>query len=270
MESRARLLSRLLKQGLKGGAQLRADLQRHGWKALGDDFSAEDLENSRNLLQSWSAQGIHMFSCLDEDYPENLLALQDHPASLFIQGPWNNQDGRSVAVVGTRQASPQGLARTRRLATALAQAGVSVVSGLARGIDTQAHLATLAAGGRTLAVLGTGHAHCYPPENRSLQREIACKGAVISQFLPHFEGARYAFPMRNRIIAGISRLSVVVEAKQGSGAEDEARACLKIGRPLFLMRSLVEQQEWAKKLSRLAGVEILDQVQQILNCLDSR
>lgn len=264
MENRAKLLSRLLQHGDRGSAQLRTDLKCHGWKALGDQFSAEELETSRTLLQQWRSRGIHLISCLDADYPENLLSLKDHPLSLFIQGDWRNQDGLSVAVVGTRQPSPQGLARTRRLTTALARAGVSIVSGLARGIDTQAHQAALAAGGRTLAVLGTGHDHCYPPENFSLQREIARTGAVISQFLPQFGGSRYSFPMRNRVIAGISRLSVVVEANQGSGAEDEARACLRIGRPLFLLRSLVEQQDWAEKLSHREDVQVLDHVDQIL------
>jgi DNA processing protein len=203
----------------------------------------------------------------DDDYPANLRGLAHRPR-LFVWGQLCPQDERAVAIVGTRQPSGEGLRRATRLATALAREGVTIVSGLARGIDTAAHLATLRAGGRTLAVVGTGLSHCYPPENRALHRQISHCGAVISQFPADFRGARSSFPQRNRVIAGLSRVSVVIEAASGSGAQNEAQAASKIGRPVFLLNSLVQSQAWAREMVEKKGARILNCERQVLEMLD--
>ncbi|MCW5871657.1 MAG: DNA-protecting protein DprA [Candidatus Eremiobacteraeota bacterium] len=182
-------------------------------------------------------EGIRLLSVLDEEYPRNLRICKQRPAGLYVQGQILPGDERAVAVVGTRSPSPQGLARARRLGWVLGRAGVTVVSGLARGVDTAAHEGCLRAGGRTLAVLGHGLLHSYPPENAALQRGIACQGAVISQFAPDQKATRWSFPLRNRVIAGLATVSVAVECSEQSGTLSELKAALALGRPVMLRES---------------------------------
>ncbi|HEY3999241.1 MAG TPA: DNA-processing protein DprA, partial [Candidatus Xenobia bacterium] len=147
-----------------------------------------------DALQRWAGRGFHLATPADESYPPNLRTIDNRPPFVFIQGALTPADQRAVAIVGTRRPSPQGLARTRRLAHELAQHGITVVSGLAAGIDTAAHQAALAAGGRTIGVLGTGLARCYPAENRALQALIPDHGALISQFSPETPPSPQTFP----------------------------------------------------------------------------
>lgn len=246
--SRSARLARLLEQGV----------------SLISQCQSGELAEAQRRLTGWEDQGFRLVSVLDPDYPANLRALAEHPAALFMQGAWLAQDERSVAIVGTREASAAGLKRAARLARELAEAGWTVVSGLARGIDTAAHRATLQVGGRTVAVLGTGLGRSYPPENRLLQAEIAERGALVSQFAPDFSGTRYSFPMRNQIIAGLSRASVVIEAPEGSGAHNEAQAALKQGRPLWLLQSLVKEQAWARQLVDSGEAQALLETRQLV------
>lgn len=212
----------------------------------------------------WEAQGIRLLSVLDDEYPQNLKVLKQRPAGLYVQGLILPQDEGAVAVVGTRQPSPAGLARARRLGRVLARAGVTVVSGLARGIDTAAHESCLQAGGRTLAVLGNGLLHCYPPENAPLQRAIGAQGAVVSQFAPDMRATRYSFPLRNRVIAGLARISVAVECGPASGTLLELRAALACGRQVMLLESLVHSQDWAREWVELGRATVLRSEDQLV------
>jgi DNA processing protein len=227
---------------------------------LFEEFSPppmERLEKIADEIHAWEAKGLTFVTVLDEAYPVNLRAVYDRPPFLFIRGVLCPEDDKSVAVVGTRKPTPDGLRRARKLAAELVGAGVTVVSGLALGIDTAAHRAALRAGGRTLAVIGTGITRCYPPQNRALQDEIARKGAVLSQFWPDDPPARPRFPLRNAVMSGLALATVIVEASETSGARIQAEFALKQGRPVFLLRSLLEK-EWARKFAQKPGVTVVD------------
>ena len=165
----------------------------------------------------------------DDGYPLHLRSLSDSPP-LYVRGALLREDALAVAIVGSRRASPYGLGVAEDLARDLAARGVTIVSGLARGIDTAAHRGALAAGGRTLAVLGCGLDRAYPPENRALAGEIAARGAVLSQFPPGTPPLARHFPARNRIIAGLTLGTVVVEAAESSGALITAGLAGDLGR----------------------------------------
>lgn len=210
------------------------------------------------------AEGIRLLSVLDEEYPRNLRLCKQRPAGLYVQGLILPQDERAVAVVGTRSPSAQGLARARRLGWVLGRAGVTVVSGLARGVDTAAHEGCLRGGGRTLAVLGNGLLHFYPPENAALQRGISAQGAVLSQFAPDQPATRWSFPMRNRVIAGLATVSVAVECSEESGTLIELKAALALGRRVLLLESLVTGCGWAQQWVDSGKAEVLSSEQQLL------
>jgi DNA processing protein len=192
----------------------------------------------------------------DPEYPENLRAVRDRPALIFVSGRLGRRDARSVALIGSRRASAGGLAVASSIARELVTHGYTVVSGLALGIDTAAHTAALAAGGRTIAVIGTGLCHCYPRQNRPLQERIAREGVVISQFWPDVPPSRQRFPQRNALMSGISLASVVAEASHTSGARTQARFALAHGRPVILLESLLKQ-EWARELVERPGTHLV-------------
>jgi len=180
-----------------------------------------------------TAQAQFTIALADERYPAWLRAIPDPPAVLYCDGQIELQDRQAVAIVGTRQATPYGLRITETLARELSQVGFTIVSGLARGIDAAAHRAALAAGGRTLAVLGCGLDVAYPSEHASLQAEITGSGAVLSEFAPGTPPRPSHFPQRNRIISGLSLGVVVVEADEHSGSLITARLALEQGREVF-------------------------------------
>jgi DNA processing protein len=178
--------------------------------------------------------GIRVVRRDDADYPDWLRRIHDAPRLLWTLGRLAADEGvRAVAIVGSRAATPLGLAFTRALAADLASAGLTVVSGLARGIDTAAHHGALEAGGRTVAVLGSGIDAVYPRENAALTRVIARAGAVVSEFPPGTGPWKQNFPRRNRTIAGWARATIVVEAAEKSGALHTARAALDEGREVM-------------------------------------
>ncbi len=178
--------------------------------------------------------GIRVVRCDDRDYPAWLRRIFAPPPRLWVAGRLRAEEGpTSVAIVGARAATPRGLAFARLLACELAAAGLTVVSGLARGIDTAAHQGALEAGGRTVAVLGSGLDQVYPRENAALARRIAQEGAVVSEFPPGTGPWKQNFPQRNRTIAGWARATVVVEAGVKSGALHTARAALEEGREVM-------------------------------------
>lgn len=238
--------------------------------------STEDLSAALADVTSWLEAGHDMHSVLDDSYPTLLRQIFDRPPLVFVHGSWRpDVDWRSVSVVGTRRASLDGLGRARKLSRELVDAGFTVVSGLARGIDTAAHTAALAAGGRTIAVLGAGLEHTYPPENRDLARQIeGGAGALVSQFFPHQSPARWTFPMRNAVMSGLSLATVVVEASSTSGAKLQARLALRHGRAVFLLRSLLAAHSWARDYveegkygTRAVQVESTDEIVGLLDAL---
>lgn len=169
-------------------------------------------------LASVAAIGAEVITTSDERYPAPLRELADAPSVLFVKGVLATAAAPAVAIVGTRGASSYGLRVARAIATSCARAGVSVVSGLAQGIDGAAHEAALAAGGRTVAVLGTGLDLVFPKRHRALQARIAAEGALFSELPPGSSGHAGTFPRRNRIIAALAQVTIVVEAGVGSGA----------------------------------------------------
>lgn len=169
----------------------------------------------------------------NKDYPANLKTLFISPPVLYIAGGITEEDGLALGIVGTRRATPYGRILSENLSATLAAKGLTIVSGLARGVDTFAHNAALNAGGRTIAVLGCGLDTCYPPENRRLFEKIPENGAVVSQFAFGTEPEKRNFPVRNRIISGLSLGLLVIEAGEKSGALISAYAALEEGRELF-------------------------------------
>jgi len=222
-----------------------------------------------DVLASTSASGIRLTTVLDADYPVNLRVVDNLPPFLFYRGQLQADDAYSVAVVGTRQPSPEGIARARHMATLLAQAGVTVLSGLARGIDTAAHEACLEAGGRTIAVLGSGIRRVYPPEGVELAERITEHGAVVSQFWPDTAPTSYTFPRRNVVTSGLGQGTVVIEASPTSGAKMQARLAIEHGKQVFLLASLVTEREWAKKYLKRPRVYEVSDVRDILRALRS-
>ena len=194
----------------------------------------EDLAGRRaevaQMIDAAAAEGAALTTVLDDDYPANLRTIFNLPPFLFYRGELRDDDARAVAVVGTRKPSAQGIRRARQMARKLAEHGVTVLSGLARGIDTAAHEACLEAGGRTIAVIGSGIRRVYPPENGGLAESISLRGAVVSQFWPDAAPARYTFPLRNVVTSGMGQGTVVIEATATSGAKMQARLALEHGK----------------------------------------
>ena len=211
-------------------------------------MTPEIIKDAREAVRQWVASDLHAVTSFDPAYPSNLRRIFNRPPLLFSSGHWDDQlDSHSIAVVGARQVSDLGLRRTRKLTRQLVEAGFTILSGLARGVDTMAHRTALDAGGRTVAVMGTGLGHRYPRENAALADEIVQRGALISQFFPHQRPAKWTFPLRNVVMSGLSLATVVVEASHSSGARIQARVALEHGRTVFLLQSLVESHQWASE-----------------------
>lgn len=185
-------------------------------------------------LAEAQARDIQILTEKSPTYPEPLRAAYDAPVVLYVWGELAERDRHALGVVGSRRTSPYGVQAARRLAFQLAAAGLTVISGLARGIDTAAHEGALAAGGRTVAVLGSGLGNLYPPENQALAEKIAAgHGAVVSEFPIHTPPDKQTFPMRNRIVAGWARGLLVVECAERSGALITANLAGEYGRHIY-------------------------------------
>jgi len=177
--------------------------------------------------------GCHVLTQADESYPPLLREIYDPPLVLYVKGQLTAQDKNSVAMVGSRLTTHYGIETARKLAYQLAYTGVTVVSGGARGIDTAAHQGALSGKGRTIAVLGTGINLIFPPENAELFERIAANGAVITQFPFNRPADKQTFPIRNRIVAGMTLGTLVVEANLASGALITANFATEYGRQVF-------------------------------------
>ena len=186
-------------------------------KNLAENITGLDKSKLSKELRIMEKVGVRTVSIFDNDYPENLKNIYSPPIILYVKGEIRPEDTDAVAIVGTRRPSHYGISTCERLAGQLASMGMTVISGLARGIDTMAHKGAIKSG-RTMAVLGSGLNYIYPPENKKLAEEICERGAVISEFPMDTPPYRFNFPRRNRLICGLSLGVVVVEASERSGS----------------------------------------------------
>ena len=196
------------------------------------------LERARGVRERAAADGIHVLSWNDPRMPAALLAIGDCPPALWYRGSLTCFDAPAVAIVGSRGASPVSLETAARLASDLAARGITVVSGLARGVDSAAHRGALQSG-RTAAVLGCGVDRIYPAEHAGLARDIARTGIVLSEYPPGTVPLPFHFPMRNRLISGLSRAVVVIEASDKSGSLITAACALEQGRDVMAVPGTV-------------------------------
>ena len=246
------LTPRRWRRYIEGGGDA-SRLGRIGAAALGERLGmgrAEATALARALARADPARemreageaGIRIVAEGGAGYPAGLRDLEDPPTVLFVRGALLPSDRNAIALVGSRAASAYGLRVARALATDLVRAGVTVVGGLARGIDAAAHEAALKAGGRTIAILGSGLLEPYPPEHVDLLERVAAQGAVLSEFPLHAPPARPNFPRRNRLIAALSLGTVVIESATKGGALSTVRHALDLGRPVMAVPGPIDSR----------------------------
>lgn len=248
-----------------------AEVHQDGWcraeevERLGDGSLAGKANRWTSRLEALVRDhpNVHLLTDGMDGYPQNLRSVEGRPALLFVDGAILSGDARALAVVGSRQANEDAISTASGLASALARAGYTVVSGLARGIDTAAHKGALAAGGRTIAVVGTGIDEVFPAENGGLVDRIRQSGALVSQFPPGHGPTKTTFPARNAVIAGLSLGSLIVTASERSGTRIEIDRTLAQGRPVFLWEPYLGDQAWARRLAERPLVHMVASVYEI-------
>lgn len=223
---------------------------------------AVDVEGQERLMD---AMGVRMLTLEDPDYPVRLAEIYDPPLLLFVRGDLRTSDEHCVAIVGTRRATPYGLRVAENFGRDLAARGITVVSGMASGIDSAAHRGAIEAGGRTIAVLGCGVDVVYPPQNADLLKQISGHGCAVSQFVMGTKPSPGHFPYRNRIISGLTLGTVIVEAPLSSGALITARQAAEQGREVFAVPGQigVRTSEGPHSLIR-DGAKLVETVDDIL------
>jgi DNA processing protein len=195
------------------------------------DFSG--LKEAERCLALLNQSGTRVVTCRDPDYPDLLRQVESGPVILYVRGSMREEDRFAIAIVGSRKPTHYGRVVAEKLSSELTGAGFTVVSGMARGIDTIAHVSSVTSGGRTIAVLGSGIDTVYPPENRGLMEKIAESGYVVSEFPLGTKPNRENFPIRNRLISGLSLGVLVVEATRESGSLITAQHALEQNREVF-------------------------------------
>ncbi len=240
-----------------------------GKKVIERVVQARDSVNPEKLWEQVQRQGIQALTWQDEAYPSRLKEIDQPPPVLFIRGEYLQEDLFAVALVGTRRVTPYGRQITEELASFLAVNGMTVISGLARGVDAIAHGSSLKAGGRTLAVLGSGVDRIYPPEHRALAEQIMERGALISDYALGTPPDASNFPPRNRIISGLSLAVVVIEAGETSGALITAEFAAEQGREVFAVPGsiLAPQSKGTNKLIQ-QGAQPLLSVNDLMQALN--
>ena len=213
-----------------------------GSKLVSAIVNAPQTVNVDQQISICKENKIEILNRDSENYPVPLSEIYDPPSILFCQGNLIPADNLAIAIVGSRHATNYGIRTAARLARGLAMAGITIVSGLARGIDASAHHAAMEAGGRTLAVLGGGHLRLYPAEHADLAKRITNQGAVLSESLPESAPKNGSFPRRNRIVTGLSLGVIVVEAAQRSGALISARLAMEQGREVFAVPGQIDSR----------------------------
>ncbi len=265
----ARIFHRLIEKfGSPEEALLAApeEWERIGGEGLVSQRRSFDWERAlKEELQAVRDRGIRVVSFQEEEYPRSLRNIHHPPPVLYIEGGLEAQDGLSLAVVGTRRPSPYGRLMTERLCRELAGRGMTIVSGMARGIDSAAHRVALDSGGRTLAVLGCGLANNYPRENEPLRAAIGRQGAVFSEFPMGRPPLPQNFPVRNRLISGLALGTLVVEAGEKSGALITAGHAVEQGREVFAVPGNVDSpiSRGANSLIK-RGAKLVEEVEDIL------
>jgi DNA processing protein len=260
-------LERLLAgKASEGSAEATESLELLASHASSFDARAAEIEE---MLAATESDAVRLTTVMDDEYPVNLRTIFNLPPFLFYRGELRDDDARAVAVVGTRLPTPSGLHRASEMARLLTQHDVTVLSGLAKGIDTAAHTACLEAKGRTISVLGSGINQVYPKENAQLAATISKHGAVVSQFWPDASPAKFTFPRRNVVMSGMGQGTVVIEASATSGAKMQARLALQHGKRVWLLRSLYEEHEWARMYADERGAKVVEKVEDIVNDLRS-
>lgn len=212
------------------------------------------------LWRDVESQGVSVLISTDANYPARLREIEQPPPVLFVRGEWSPEDQLAVAIVGTRRVTAYGRQIADQLSARLASAGITIVSGLARGVDQIAHSSALAAGGRSIAVLGSGVDRIYPPENRALAEKIAGSGALLSDYPMGTAPESGNFPPRNRIISGLSVATIVVEAGETSGALITAEFAAEQGRDVFAVPGsiLAPQSKGTNRLIQNGAAPLLE------------
>lgn len=239
------------------------DIGRKTAEAIVRGRDTVDVEEEISLAERHGARIVCM---ADDDYPAMLKHTNDPPPVLYIRGDCQPEDAVSIAIVGSRRCSNYGREQAQRFGHGLAEAGLTVISGLARGIDAHAHRGALAAGGRTIAVQGCGLSMIYPPEHEELARQIEQNGAIISEFAMRTEPLSGNFPARNRIIAGLSLGVLVVEAANNSGALITARLAVEYSREVFALPGRVDYPNaiGTNRLIRDGGAKLVLEPQDVI------
>jgi DNA processing protein len=232
--------------------------------AITDWEKTVDLKAELERIEKF---GCHIVIQSDENYPELLKQIYDPPVVLYVKGELLPKDKNSVAIVGSRMTTHYGVETARKLAYQLAYIGVTIVSGGARGIDTAAHQGALSAKGRTIAVLGTGINLIFPAENAELFERIAATGAVITQFPFNRKADKQSFPIRNRLVAGMTLGTVVVEANLTSGALITARMANDNGRQVFAVPGRIDspRSKGCHELIKNGGAKLCESAEDILS-----
>ena len=222
-------------------------------------FKKEDLDKEFKLAKKYS---LRIITLEDKDYPENLKNIPGAPIVLYVKGELKQEDNLAIGIVGSRRASFYGLTNAQKFAYDLSEKGFTIVSGMARGVDTYAHKGALKAGGRTIAVMGSGFNYIYPEENKKLFEEISQSGTVISEFSFKTIPFKQNFPRRNRIISGLSLGVLVVEAARNSGALITADFALEQGREVFALPGKVDSG------NSFGTNELIKQGAKLVTCID--
>ena len=225
----------------------------------------EDADAEQNKVEQ---AGAEIISIHDARYPERLKEIFDPPILLYARGAVECLSGENLAVVGSRRPTPYGMAVARKLSRELTQVGMTVVSGMARGIDSYAHQGALEAGGPTIAVLGCGVDVVYPRENKKLADQIVAKGVIVSEFPMGSTAFPQNFPIRNRVISGLSLGVMVVEGAQYSGSLITARLALDQGREVFAVPgSIVSKPSWGPNLLIKQGASLVQDATDVIEAL---
>jgi DNA processing protein len=240
-----------------------------GGKVIERILQARQNVDLEKLWAKIESQGIKILTWEDETYPQRLKEIDQPPPVLYIRGDYLPDDLFAVAIVGTRRVTPYGRQITEELAAYLATNGITVISGLARGVDAIAHQTAVRAGGRTIGVLGSGVDKIYPPEHRGLAEKMMAQGAIVSDYAPGTPPDAANFPPRNRIISGLSLAVVVIEAGETSGALITAEFAAEQGREVFAVPGsiLAPQSKGTNKLIQNGALPLLS-VNDLMQALD--
>jgi len=228
-----------------------------------DELRNEELRRTEALLALWKQQGYEVTSYLDQRYPDQLRSIHEMPLVIWTKGKLIS-DKNAVSVVGTRNPDKWALQYVDALVDGIASQNITIVSGLAEGIDTRAHEAALKRELRTVAILGNGLDTTYPKSNVLLQEQIADSGLLLSQFKPDFKPTKYSFPMRNATMSGYSSVSVIIQAGEHSGTRIQGRVAVGHGRSVILSSQVAKSTEWGAALTEKPGVFVARNVDEAI------